>query len=188
MGNQWYGHMGRRSLTLPNYIFRCRIGSNASNIFRFGRVHKICVQPYFFASNLTCLVSVYCWVVSDFVSELLPHPRQNFRLPGPCCCLSLNPARSLAAAQVASTGYSILDTLPLSPFTVRNSVAITPSALSLRSQVMMANSKKCHQKLCKLSLTVSGGESVTWKFLMQHIFSHHTKIDKIKESQGSTHT
>ena len=102
--------------------------------------------------------------------------------------VSLNPARSLAAAQVASTGYSILDTLPLSPFTVRNSVAITPSALSLRSQVMMANSKKCHQKLCKLSLTVSGGESVTWKFLMQHIFSHHTKIDKIKESQGSTHT
>ena len=102
--------------------------------------------------------------------------------------VSLNPARSLAAAQVASTGYSILDTLPLSPFTVRNSVAITPSALSLRSQVMMANSKKCHQKLCKLSLTVSGGESVTWRFSDETYLLTSYQNRQVKESQGSTHT
>ena len=36
-------------------------------------------------------------------------------------------------------------------------------------------------------MTVSGEESVTWKFLMQRFFSHHKKLDQINISNQPIH-
>ena len=117
--------MGRRSLTLPNYIFRCRI---MHQIYFNLEESKKCVfnliswLPTLLA-RLSLMLGCVWFCVRAFATS-----QTKLQTPPDLAAVSLNPARSLAAAQVASTGYSILDTLPLSPFTVRNSVAITPSA------------------------------------------------------------
>ena len=130
-------------------------------------------QPYF--------VWVYCWVVSDFVSELLPHPRQNFRLPS-AAAASLSPGSLTALAQVASVGWllhSRHSPCPLSSPVC--SEAITPSArhssLSLSVATLWGQIPRNvtrHSASCPL-LAASVGEFVTWDFYRCNIACHKMK-------------
>lgn len=141
------------------------------------------LQPYL--SRLSLFVGCVWFCVRAFATS-----QTKFQTTPALAAVSLNPARSLAAAQVASTGYSILDTLPLSPFAVRNSVAITPSSARHSSVSLWPRYEGKFQEMSPETLQVVPDRIwrgiCDFEFLMQHLITTSYKYRQ-NEYQQSAH-